>query len=327
MARALRIQIAGAYYHVTCRGNERKAIFRDDTDRQAFLDRLQSSLAIYQVELHAYVLMDNHFHLMVRTLRGNLAEFMRHFNISYTAAYNRRHRRVGHLYQGRYKALLIDQDSYLLELSRYVHLNPIRIKSYHGSSTRERIRYLERYGWSSLPGYLHTASKQPWVHYEMVLGQIGGSRKYYAEFIADGIKRGYDTPWENVTGQVVLGQEGFVSGIKDRIAERGAVREQPSAREFAAKSAAVIVREVYRRFGVKENEISGKRTGRRDERAAAMEMLYRHGQLSQAAIGKLLGGLDYTTVSRERKRLREIVQQNKQLGTTLREIEESLRHR
>ena len=109
--------IPGGYYHVTCRGNERKAIFRDDTDRADFLEKLRGSLAIYQVELHAYVLMSNHFHLIVATLRGNLSEFMRHFNISYTAAYNRRHKRVGHLYQGWYKAILIDKDSYLLELS------------------------------------------------------------------------------------------------------------------------------------------------------------------------------------------------------------------
>lgn len=290
-----------------------------------FLEKLRTSLANYQVDLHAYVLMSNHFHLLVATPKGNLSEFMRHFNISYTAAFNRRHRRVGHLYQGRYKAILVDQDSYLLELSRYVHLNPVRIKSYQGDTTGERIRYLERYRWSSLPGYLTAANKQPWVHYEMVLSQIGGSRKRYAEFVGDGIERGYDTPWEKVTGQVVLGQEGFVDNIKSKIAGEGAVREQPSAREFSAKDAAVILRQVCKRFAVKEKEISGKRTGYRDERGAAMEMLYRHGQLSQAAIGKLLGGLDYTTVSRERKRLRVRAQQDNTIAAALREIDDSLR--
>lgn len=325
MTRPLRILVPGGYYHVTCRGNDRGAIYRDDRDRSVFLEKLRGSLANYQVELHAYVLMHNHFHLLIATPKGNLSEFMRHFNISYTAAFNRRHRRVGHLYQGRYKAILVDQDSYLLELSRYLHLNPVRIKSYQGNGVAERIRYLERYRWSSLPGYLRAANKQPWVHYEMVLGQIGGSRKKYAEFVSEGLERGYDTPWENVTGQVVLGQERFVNTIKSKIANEGAVREQPSAREFAAKSPAVIIREVCKRFGVKEEEISSKRAGCRDERAAAMEMLYRHGQLSQAAIGKMLAGLDYTTVSRERKRLQERAQQDKTLGAALRDIEESLR--
>ena len=114
MTRPLRIMIPGGFYHVTCRGNDRRAIFKDDRDRTVFLEKLQGSLTTYQVEIHAYVLMHNHFHLMVCTPKGNLSEFMRHFNISYTAAYNRRHRRVGHLYQGRYKAIVIDQDSYLL---------------------------------------------------------------------------------------------------------------------------------------------------------------------------------------------------------------------
>ena len=112
MARPLRIQYPGACYHVTCRGNERRKIFRDDQDRKGFLERLALSLEIYEVSLLCYVLMDTHFHLLVMTPKGNLAEFMRHFNVSYTSAFNRRHRRVGHLYQGRYKAFLIDADTY-----------------------------------------------------------------------------------------------------------------------------------------------------------------------------------------------------------------------
>ncbi len=190
MARPLRILFPDAYYHVTCRGNERKAIFKDETDRGVFLDKLQVSIRIYQVKLHAYVLMDNHFHLVVETPKGNLSEFMRHFNVSYTGAYNRRHNRVGHLYQGRYKAILIDKDSYLLELSRYVHLNPLRIGRYQGKEYREKINDLKRYAWSSLPGYLHCHKKQAWVTYDTVLSYVGGSRKRYGEFVLEGIRGG-----------------------------------------------------------------------------------------------------------------------------------------
>ena len=128
MARPLRIQFENAYYHVTCRGNDRRNIFFSDADRLAFLDLLGSSSDIYQTEILAYVPMSNHFHLLVKTPRGNLQEFMRHFNISYTAWYNRRHRRSGHLYQGRYHSFLIDADNYLKEVSRYIHLNPVKIK-------------------------------------------------------------------------------------------------------------------------------------------------------------------------------------------------------
>jgi putative transposase len=327
MTRPLRILIPGGYYHVTCRGNERKAIFRDDQDRSMFLEKLRGSLANYQVELHAYVLMSNHFHLILSTPKGNLSEFMRHFNISYTAAYNRRHRRVGHLYQGRYKAILIDRDSYLLELSRYVHLNPVRIRPYQGKGAREQIRNLEGYRWSSLDGYLKAGKRQPWVCYDMVLGQVGGTRKKYAEYVWEGIERGYDTPWDEVRGQVVLGQEEFVERIKERIVEQGSKREQPSILELQAKRPEVVLRRVARYFGLKESEITGKRPEHREQRAVAMEMMYRHALISQAAIGKAMGGLDYTTVSRERKRLREKVPANKVLGKALSDIENILLHK
>lgn len=325
MTRPLRILLPGAFYHVTCRGNDRRAIFKDDRDRTVFLETLQGSLATYQVELHAYVLMHNHFHLMVCTPKANLSEFMRHFNISYTAAYNRRHRRVGHLYQGRYKAIVIDQDSYLLELSRYVHLNPVRIKGFHQRGVRETARYLERYRWSSLPGYLTAANKQLWVRYDMVLDHVGQSRKRYGQFITDGLSRGYSTPWDEVSGQVVLGKEGFIERMKGSIDQGSAKRGQPSVGMLGAKEPQAIIRMVARQFGIKEQQITGKRPANRDCRAAAMEMLYRYGNQRQVEIGQVLGGLDHSTVSRERKRLRERMREDKPLARAVARIEDALR--
>ena len=324
MARPLRIVYPGAYYHITCRGNERKAIYRDERDRSVFLDKLRTSLEIYQVRVHAYVLMGNHFHLIVETPRGNLSEFMRHFNISYTSAYNRRHHRVGHLYQGRYKAILIDEDSYLLELSRYVHLNPVRVRPYQGREVSAKVRYLERYGWSSLTGYLEGKKKQFWVTYDTVLGYVGGSRRKYAAFVTEGLRGGYGTPWEEVRGQAVLGEEGFVERVKGRIKELGSKRERPGVRQLAAKEPARVLKEVARYFGLAERQLAGKRTGHRDERGVVLELMYRHGQLSQAEIGKLMGGLDYTAVSRERKRLRERMAEDRGLRKAVEEIEMSL---
>ena len=138
MARPLRIQYPEAYYHVTCRGNERKEILLDDQDHKDFLEKLSLSLDIYNVSLLAYICMPNHFHLLLTTPEGNLSEFMRHVNISYTSHFNRRHHRVGHLYQGRYKAFLIDADNYLLEVSRYIHLNPTRIKAFAKKTVKEK---------------------------------------------------------------------------------------------------------------------------------------------------------------------------------------------
>lgn len=321
MARALRILFPGAYYHVTCRGNDRRAIFSDDRDREAFLEKLRGSLAVYRVELHAYVLMSNHFHLMVSTPRGNLSEFMRHFNVSYTSLYNRRHKRVGHLYQGRYKAILIDQDSYLLELSRYVHLNPVRIGPHQGNPIQEQIRELEKYRWSSYPGYGDGKKKQSWVRYDSVLGQIGESRAKYRQFVVEGIRRGYTTPWEDVTGQVVLGEQDFVERVKHRLDKPGSKREQPSVRQLEAKAPEAVFRAVVRYFGMEEKRLTGKRTGFRDERAIAMEMIYRYSGISQAEIGKMFSGLDYTAVSRERTRLRGRIEEVPALSKAARAIE------
>jgi REP element-mobilizing transposase RayT len=323
MARPLRINYPGAFYHVTCRGNERKNIFADDRDRSMFLDKLKTSLGIYQVQVHAYVLMNNHFHMIVETPKGNLSEFMRHFNISYTAAFNRRHNRVGHLYQGRFKAILIDADSYLLELSRYVHLNPVRLASYKGRDVREKIKDIERYRWSSLGGYLSSSERQFWLTYSTVLGYVGGSRRNYEKFFLEGIRQGYGTPWAEVKGQAVLGEEEFVERIKARMKKPGSRREQPSVRQLEAMDPGAVLKKVARYFQVPESHLTAKRTGRRDERGIALELMYRHCGASQARIGELVG-LDYTAVSRERKRLRERIESDKRLKKRLEEIEISV---
>ena len=126
MARPLRISYPGAFYHVTSRGNERKAVFKSSGDREKFLGYLASASQRYDARVHAYCLMDNHYHLLLQTPRANLPEIMHHINGAYTTYFNVKRARSGHLFQGRYKALLLDADSYLLKLVRYVHLNPVR---------------------------------------------------------------------------------------------------------------------------------------------------------------------------------------------------------
>ena len=153
MARALRIKYKGALYHITSRGNERRNIFRGDQDRKFFIQTLKESLNTYNVILYSYVLMSNHFHFLLETPLANLSEFMRRFNITYTSYYNRRYNRVGHLYQGRYKSILIQKESYLNILSRYIHLNPVRIEKIQNISLLEKEKYLKQYKWSSLKGY------------------------------------------------------------------------------------------------------------------------------------------------------------------------------
>ncbi|MFH1674325.1 MAG: transposase, partial [Pseudomonadota bacterium] len=222
MARPLRIEYPGAWYHVTCRGNEKRNIFRDDADRDKLLEILSANLKLYRIELHSYVLMQNHFHIILMTREANLGKFMQRFNTTYTVYFNRRHRRSGHLFQGRYKAILIEKDEYLMGLSRYIHLNPVRIKKYSQVEIEEKRKILKGYAWSSYAGYTHLRNRQPFAHYSEILDMAGGGdsfggRRKYEQFVMDGIMKDMNiTFWKGVRGKTVLGSDDFVDWIYER---------------------------------------------------------------------------------------------------------------
>ena len=303
MARPLRIQYPGAFYHVTCRGNERRKIFIDDDDRGRFLQLLVDSLVTYRVILYGYVMMNNHFHLVLQTLGANLSEFMRRFNICYTGWFNYRHTTCGHLYQGRYKALLVDADNYLLELSRYVHLNPVRVSQYRGNTYRERWQYLQRYRWSSLLGYLDERRRVGFIDYGLVLDRAGGYGGY-KRFILDGLKEGIGDPLENVHHQMILGDDNFVVRVKNKYLGEGSLREQPIYRgmKVAVIDPGVVLDCIVKCLGVDRLSLS-TRLGDGVARGIAAELLYRYSAIPQREIGRLLGGIDYTAVSLLRRRL------------------------
>jgi putative transposase len=160
-----------------------------------------------------------------------------------------------------------------------------------------------------------------------VLGQVGGSRSRYRQFIEEGIERGYDTPWENLKAQMVLGREEFVRKLKGKTNGKPSPREQPSMKVLEAVSPDEVLRKMSRELGVKTEELVGKRTARRDYRALVMEMIYRHGRVGQVEIGRRMGGLDYSTVSRERKRLREKMAVDRDLKRLVEKAERSLNQR
>ena len=309
MARPLRIQYPDAYYHVTSRGNERKQIFSDEKDHKAFLERLSLSLDIYHVSLLAYVCMPNHFHLLVTTPEGNLSEFMRHFNISYTSAFNRRHGRVGHLYQGRYKAFLIDADHYLLEVSRYIHLNPIRIKKdFSAISPNETWDELLKKSTSSLRGYLSGNRREDFVNYRVVLGYMGGDtrkgRKGYRQFIQWGIEQEIENPLALGKEHSVVGEDDFIQWIKERYVSKNASRrEQPALRKLGKGYRPEELIECFSNLMGKSKEGICQRGSHSLERSMLLEMLYRFCEVTQPEIGKLVGGIDYSAVSQARRRL------------------------
>jgi REP element-mobilizing transposase RayT len=321
MARPLRIQYPDAVYHVTCRGNERQGIYRDDADRRRFLQLLNQSLNIYTVKLHSYVLMTNHFHLLVETPLANLSEFMRHFNISYIGYYNRRHKRVGHLYQGRYKAILVDKDAYLSVLSRYIHLNPVRIEAIEKTEPREKYKRLESYAWSSLPGYLSRRKKQRFVSYTLVLADFGGdtdkARKEYRKALIEEMTQGKGIH-DQVIGQSVIGGEEFITWVKERFLGEEKDAEAPGHQALKRHGARdEILQAVARQTGKTFDAIQ---TEKGPLRQIAMDLLYRRGGMTNLEIGQLFG-VDYSTVSQERRRLRLLVEKDRNVRALLEKIE------
>jgi REP element-mobilizing transposase RayT len=318
MARSLRIQYPGAYYHVTCRGNEQKKIFLNDQDYQSFLEKLSLSLDIYNVSLLAYVCMPNHFHLLATTPEGNLSEFMRHFNISYTSDFNRRYHRAGHLYQGRYKAFLIDAENYLLEVSRYIHLNPIRTKVFAKKSIEEKWDGLLRYTYSSLWGYCSLRKRNKFVDYKNVLGYMSGDnrkgRESYRQFVRWGIEEKIDNPLEIGRGHGVVGEDDFLQWIKGTFLNKEKTeREQPALRELRReKKPEELIKQFAQLIGKETGELC-KRGRKTIERAMLMEVLYRYCRLTQPEIGRLVGGIDYSGVSQSRKRLQIRMEQEPRL--------------
>ncbi|MEK6528693.1 MAG: transposase [Nitrospirota bacterium] len=324
MSRPLRVQYPGAVYHITCRGNERKEIFKDDIDRKIFLKILSQSATIYKIKIFSYVLMVNHFHLLIETPLGNLGEFMRHFNITYTGHHNRRHNRAGHLYQGRYKSILVDKATYLSMLSRYIHLNPIRIKRFGRETEREKIQYLRDYLWSSLPGYISNREKEKFIDYAMVLEEYGGyddrGRLAYKKRIYADISERLEIK-DKIIGQSILGGEEFIGWIREKFLKNKKDRECPALREIQRyKAKEEIIEAVEKEIGKNIEEIKVEKGSIRQ---IVMDLLYRIGGLTGVEIGRILG-VDYSTVSQGRKRLTEKIQKDRKLRQILNRIEEKL---
>ncbi|MBI4515138.1 MAG: transposase [Deltaproteobacteria bacterium] len=286
MARPLRITFPGACYHVTARGNERKPIFRDDRDRARFLEILADSIRRFGLVLHAYVLMRNHYHLLLETPEANLARAMRQLNGVYTQDFNRRHRRVGHVLQGRYKAIVIEKDSYLLELSRYIHLNPVRVGE---------VAAAARFAWSSTAAYVGRRRAPQWLRIDEVLSHFGRRRRTaqraYARFVAEGVGAQEPRPWEEVVGQTLLGAERWMERMRRRVEAGENDLEVPARRQLRRRPPlSVVFTQVSRRAGVRRENLERPTPGRVNlARLAAVQVAWELCGATQGEIGAACG--------------------------------------
>jgi REP element-mobilizing transposase RayT len=218
MARPIRIEYAGASYHVMARGNERRAIYRGEADRGLFLETLGEMVERFGVKLHAYVLMPNHFHLLLTTPEGNLSRSVGWLQTTYTIRFNCKHHRVGHLFQGRYKAQIVDTDGYAQILVPYVHLNPIRRRTQEGIQVGRDPQVLQEYRWSSHLDYCGKGNqplvKLDWGWLKYWGRSLQQARRFYRQEIRRMVREGtVEDPWENLTGQLILGGEEFMETI------------------------------------------------------------------------------------------------------------------
>ncbi|MGG7056544.1 REP-associated tyrosine transposase [Nitrosomonas sp. ANs5] len=271
MARPLRIEFPGGLYHVTSRGDRREEIYLDDADRVNWLTLFGQVCKRFNWVCHAYCLMDDHYHIVVETLEGNLSRGMRQLNGVYTQTFNRAHNRVGHVYQGRYKAILVEKESYLLELSRYVVLNPVRAG---------RVKDVEQWPWSSYSAMIGKSSRPEWLQTDWILSQFGKQRKRAAAAYRDFVRAGVELPsvWNDLRGQIYLGKEEFVETMQQHVQSDHNISEIPRAQRRAnAKPLSY-----YSSF---------------NDRNAGIAAAYQTGDYTMKAIADEFG-LHYATVSR-----------------------------
>lgn len=272
MARPLRLEFHGALYHVTSRGDGREEIYLDDADRGTGLAVLEEVIKRSNWTVHAYCLMGNHYHLLVETPDGNLASGMRQFNGVYTQRFNRRHHRVGHVFQGRYKAIIVQKDNYLLELARYIVLNPVRAGM---------VRSANDWRWSSYRATAGFAPCPSWLTTDWILSAFGTRKvramEQYRAFVAEG--KNQPSPWKKLRNQIYLGDEKFVDKLQAGIERDKDLSEIPVAqRRRVSKPLAYYSRK------------------HRDRNIAIVEA-YQGGGYSLKAIGEHFG-LHYSRVSR-----------------------------
>jgi len=273
MSRPLRIEFPGAVYHITGRGNARQRIYRNDEDREQFLSILSHVIDRYGWLCHAYCLMDNHYHILIETHKPNLSLGMRQLNGLYTQSHNRCHGRVGHLFQGRFKAILVEKKSHLLELCRYVVLNPVRAKM---------VKHPGKWKWSSYRATAGEVTAPGYLTVDWLLGQFGSrlhdAQKKYRAYVAEGI--GTPGPWEKLQGQIYLGGKDFVR------------KHQPDR----------LIREVPRRQTQAHRPKLADLFKSRGDRGRAIFVAYRRYGYRMIEIAEHLG-VHYATVSRQLRRI------------------------
>lgn len=302
MARPLRIEYPGAFYHITARGNEQGDIYRNDGDRERFLEYLETAVGRYKAVIHVYCLMSNHYHLLLSTPKGNLSQIMKHINGGYTTWFNKRHNRYGHLFQGRYKAILVEADPYAGELSQYIHLNPVRAGI---------VGLPEQYQWSSYTAYSGKTKPSRWLTTEWVLQYFGQkqveAKKAYVYFVNAAVGKEEEDPLKESTSTLILGKTEFIDDIREKyLGGKEKSRDLPALKELTKQSLEEIINAANEEF-----------RGRPEQaRKAALYMSHKYSGRSLREIGKEFG-IGESAVSQAGRRFESEIKKSRIMRRTI----------
>jgi REP element-mobilizing transposase RayT len=325
MVRPLRIEYENASYHITVRGNERRTIFRDDYDRDIFLEIIQAAYNRFNFIIHAFVLMDNHFHLLMETPDANLSASMHHINGVYTQAFNRRYNRAGHLFQGRYKSIVVDCNEYYLELIRYIHLNP-----WHARMER-RLGAFKYSGHSAIMSKKWADRWKGWYDIGSILKEFGRREKEairrYREFVEAG--KGMKNPLEKTIGGYALGGKEFADWLWEEFIEGREDKEITMPSEMRPRiEISALVSAVGSEYDLTEADIfkKGNNTiGMNEGRGMVLFIMNRHTGMTQREIGKLAGGIKRAAVSEMVRRFKRLVEEDDETRKIYQRIMKTLR--
>ena len=332
MARPLRINYEGAVHHVTIRGNERRAIFLASGDHERFNDTLAGSVRFYNVRLYLFCHMTNHVHLVLETPQANLSRFMQRLKTAYAVYFNKKHSRHGHLFQGRFGATTVEEDEYILKLSRYVHLNPVFVKAHENKTDRERVQILRQYPWSSYPSYIGRSTPLDFVDYHPILSMMDSRKKKqaatYRRFVEGGV-RNIDSAFVDTKrrSRFCIGSDDSQERAQERyqcIVQAHDSREDISfRRESGSYCAETVLTELLEILNIPRDAITVRRRGSL-VRPLVAYALCQYANCTQREVGRLLGGCSGAAISMQVKKLHNQLAKDSEAQQILAKLEKSL---
>lgn len=330
MARPLRIEYGGACYHVMNRGNRRQTVFTARKDYELFLSRLDQFSRGFDVRILCYCCMPNHFHLYLRTEQANLSRFMQSLLTSFTVTLNRRQHSSGHVFQGRFKAHLVENETYGAEVSRYIHLNPVRTKALRQASLPTRRQALRDFAWSSYSACIGLSPGPSWFEPAGVLSDWGGRRRVqmrrYREYVEEGLLRELDNPLDRLDGQMMLGTEGFIDRIRRAyVLTRSADRREQPAFERARQSVSLdaLAGWVAVVYGCRAESLFALGGSDRQARRVLMygACLYCRGAESLSSLARRFG-VSLSGLTMARDRVEQALQRDKTMSQAWSQVEQ-----